>query len=320
MLIKKPTDIASSEVTPKQLYVNRRKFLVGAAVAGAAAATGLSLRRIASPPTVAEAKAKIDNVRKSSFSTSETITPFKDVTNYNNYYEFSTDKYEPAGLAKDFKTRPWAVTIEGLVKNKQTLDVDSIIKLAAPEERIYRHRCVEGWSIVVPWIGFPLSVLINKAEPLTKAKFVEFTTIYDPKQMPGQKVAVLEWPYVEGLRMDEAMHPLALLCFGMYGEVLANQDGAPLRIVIPWKYGFKSAKAIVKIRFTDKQPVNTWNKAAPSEYGFYSNVNPNVDHPRWSQARERRLGESSKRPTLMFNGYAEQVASLYAGMDLRKDF
>jgi len=320
MLIKKPTDIASSEVTPKQLYVNRRKFLVGAAVAGAAAATGLSLRRIASPPTVAEAKAKIDNVRKSSFSTSETITPFKDVTNYNNYYEFSTDKYEPAGLAKDFKTRPWAVTIEGLVKNKQTLDVDSIIKLAAPEERIYRHRCVEGWSIVVPWIGFPLSVLINKAEPLTKAKFVEFTTTYDPKQMPGQKVAVLEWPYVEGLRMDEAMHPLALLCFGMYGEVLANQDGAPLRIVIPWKYGFKSAKAIVKIRFTDKQPINTWNKAAPSEYGFYSNVNPNVDHPRWSQARERRLGEFSKRPTLMFNGYAEQVASLYAGMDLRKDF
>ena len=320
MLIKKPTEIPASEVTPKQLYVNRRKFLVGAAVAGAAAATGLSLRKIASPTAVAEANAKIENVRKSPFSTSETITPFKDVTNYNNYYEFSTDKYEPAGLAKDFKTRPWTVTIEGLVKSKQTLDVDSIMKLAAPEERIYRHRCVEGWSIVVPWIGFPLSVLINKAEPLAKAKFVEFTTIYDPKQMPGQKVAVLQWPYVEGLRMDEATHPLALLCFGMYGEVLPNQDGAPLRIVIPWKYGFKSAKAIVKIRFTDKQPVNTWNKAAPSEYGFYSNVNPTVDHPRWSQARERRLGEFSKRPTLMFNGYADQVASLYTGMDLRKDF
>ena len=320
MLIKKPTEIPASEVTPKQLYVNRRKFLVGAAIGGAAAATGLSLRKIASPTAVAEANAKIENVRKSPFSTSEAITPFKDVTNYNNYYEFSTDKYEPAGLAKDFKTRPWTVTIEGLVKSKQTLDVDSIMKLAAPEERIYRHRCVEGWSIVVPWIGFPLSVLINKAEPLAKAKFVEFTTIYDPKQMPGQKVAVLQWPYVEGLRMDEAMHPLALLCFGMYGEVLPNQDGAPLRIVIPWKYGFKSAKAIVKIRFTDKQPVNTWNKAAPSEYGFYSNVNPTVDHPRWSQARERRLGEFSKRPTLMFNGYADQVASLYTGMDLRKDF
>jgi len=320
MLIKKPPDIPGSEITPKQLYVNRRKFLVGAAVAGAVAATGLSLRKIASPIAIAEANTKIDNVRKSPFSTSETITPLKDVTNYNNYYEFSTDKYEPAGLAKDFKTRPWTVTVEGLVKRKQTLDLDSIIKLAAPEERIYRHRCVEGWSIVVPWIGFPLSVLINKAEPLPKAKFVEFTTIYDPKQMPGQKVAVLEWPYVEGLRMDEAMHPLALLCFGMYSEVLPNQNGAPLRIVIPWKYGFKSAKAIVKIRFTDKQPVNTWNKAAPTEYGFYSNVNPTVDHPRWSQARERRLGEFSKRPTLMFNGYAEQVASLYNGMDLRKEF
>ena len=320
MLIKKPPDIPGSEITPKQLYVNRRKFLVGAAVAGAVAATGLSLRKIASPIAIAEANTKIDNVRKSPFSTSETITPLKDVTNYNNYYEFSTDKYEPAGLAKDFKTRPWTVTVEGLVKRKQTLDLDSIIKLAAPEERIYRHRCVEGWSIVVPWIGFPLSVLINKAEPLPKAKFVEFTTIYDPKQMPGQKVAVLEWPYVEGLRMDEAMHPLALLCFGMYSEVLPNQDGTPLRIVIPWKYGFKSAKAIVKIRFTDKQPVNTWNKAAPTEYGFYSNVNPTVDHPRWSQARERRLGEFSKRPTLMFNGYAEQVASLYNGMDLRKEF
>ncbi len=242
------------------------------------------------------------------------------VTNYNNYYEFSTDKYGPAGLAKDFKTRPWTVTIDGLVKEKQVLDVDSIIKMAAPEERIYRHRCVEGWSIVVPWVGFSLNELIKKAEALGKAKFVQFTTIHDPKQMPGQKGPVLEWPYVEGLRMDEAMHPLALLCFGMYGEVLPNQDGAPLRIVVPWKYGFKSAKAIVKVSFKEEQPTNTWNLAAPNEYGFYSNVNPNVDHPRWSQAKERRLGEFFKRPTQMFNGYGDQVASLYNGMDLRKNF
>jgi methionine sulfoxide reductase catalytic subunit len=320
MVIKKIDDITSSDITPKHLYLNRRKFLTGAAIAGTAAATGVAFRGLALPSTTVHANAKIDNLQKSPLSTTEKITPYKDVTNYNNYYEFSTDKYEPAGLAKDFKTRPWTLTIEGLVKKKQTLDVDSIIKLASPEERIYRHRCVEGWSIVVPWIGFPLSVLLNKAEPLPKAKFVEFTTIYDPKQMPGQRIGVLDWPYIEGLRMDEAMHPLTLFCFGMYGEVLPNQDGAPLRIVVPWKYGFKSAKAIVKIRFTADQPINTWNKAAPNEYGFYSNVNPNVDHPRWSQARERRLGEFLKRPTLMFNGYADQVASLYNGMDLKKYF
>ena len=211
------------------------------------------------------------------------------------------------------------MTIDGHVKKKQVLDVDAIIKMAAPEERIYRHRCVEGWSIVVPWVGFSLSELIKRADPLPKAKFVEFTTLYDPKQMPGQRTSVLQWPYVEGLRMDEAMHPLALLCFGMYGEVLPNQDGAPLRIVIPWKYGFKSAKSIVRIRFTGDQPLNTWQQSAPNEYGFYSNVNPNVDHPRWSQAKERRLGEFLKRPTLMFNGY-DQVASLYSGMDLKKNF
>ncbi len=320
MLIKKPIDIRSSDITPKDLYLSRRKFLAGATVAGAAVMTGVGLRELASPSTVAEANAKIDNVQKSRFSTTEKITPYKDVTNYNNYYEFSTDKYGPAGLAKDFKTRPWTVTIDGLVKEKQVLDVDSIIKMAAPEERIYRHRCVEGWSIVVPWVGFSLNELIKKAEALGKAKFVQFTTIHDPKQMPGQKGPVLEWPYVEGLRMDEAMHPLALLCFGMYGEVLPNQDGAPLRIVVPWKYGFKSAKAIVKVSFKEEQPTNTWNLAAPNEYGFYSNVNPNVDHPRWSQAKERRLGEFFKRPTQMFNGYGDQVASLYNGMDLRKNF
>jgi sulfoxide reductase catalytic subunit YedY len=299
MLIKKSTDIPSSEITPKSLYLNRRKFLTGAALATAAASVGI--REIVSPSITAQANAKIEGIKPSSFSTKETITPFKDVTNYNNYYEFSTDKYEPADLAK------------------QVLDVDTIIKMATPEERIYRHRCVEGWSIVVPWVGFSLSELINKAKPTSKAKFVEFTTIEDPKQMPGQRGRVLDWPYVEGLRMDEAMHPLALLCFGMYGEALPNQDGAPLRVVVPWKYGFKSGKAIVRIRFTDSQPRTTWAEMASNEYGFYANVNPNVDHPRWSQAKERRLGEFLKRPTLMFNGY-DQVASLYTGMDLKKNF
>jgi len=317
LLIKKPSDIPSSEITPKELYLNRRQFLTGAALATAAA--GLAFRDLAAPPLTAEANDKIDNLQKSPFSTTEKQTPYKDVTNYNNFYEFSTDKYEPASLAKNFKTRPWTVTIDGQVKKKQVLDVDSILKFAAPEERIYRHRCVEGWSIVVPWIGFSFSELIKRADPLPSAKFVQFTTLYDPKQMPGQRIDVLRWPYVEGLRMDEAMHPLALLCFGMYGETLPNQDGAPLRMVIPWKYGFKSAKSIVRISFVEKQPWNSWQLSAPNEYGFYANVNPNVDHPRWSQAKERRLGEFFKRPTLMFNGY-DQVASLYSGMDLRKNF
>lgn len=319
MLVKKADDIRSSDITPKNLYLNRRKFLGTAAMAGAAAAASFGARELFSPSAVAYAGEKIEGLQKSSFSTTEKITPYKDVTHYNNYYEFSTEKEEPADLAKNFKTRPWTVTIDGDVPKKQVLDVDSILKFAPPEERIYRHRCVEGWSIVVPWVGFSLSELIKRAQPLGKAKFVEFTTIYDPKQMPGQNRSVLQWPYVEGLRLDEAMHPLALLCFGMYGEVLPNQDGAPLRVVLPWKYGFKSAKAIVRIRFVEKQPWNTWNVAAPSEYGFYSNVNPGVDHPRWSQKTERRLGEFLKRPTLMFNGY-DQVAGLYSGMDLKKNF
>jgi sulfoxide reductase catalytic subunit YedY len=319
MLIKKAPDIPASEITSKNAYLNRRRFLTGTAVAGAAALAGLAFRELTSPSVVTEANTKIDGIQKSPFSTTEKQTPFKDVTNYNNFYEFSTDKYEPASVAKDFKTRPWKVTIDGLVKKKQELDIDAIVKMSTPEERIYRHRCVEGWSIVVPWVGFSLSELIKRAEPLGKAKYVEFTTLYDPKQMPGQRTGVLKWPYVEGLRMDEAMHPLALLCFGMYGESLPNQDGAPLRLVVPWKYGFKSAKSIVRIRFTDEQPLNTWQIAGPSEYGFYSNVNPHVDHPRWSQGTERRLGEFLKRPTLMFNGY-DQVASLYSGMDLKKNF
>ena len=320
MLIKKAADVRWSEITPQSLYLNRRTFLAGMAIAGAAAATGVGLREIVSPSTAALAGSKINGIQKSPFSTTEAITPYKDVTNYNNYYEFSTEKDGPAKLATKFRTRPWKVKIDGQVEKKQELDVDAILKMAAPEERIYRHRCVEGWSIVVPWVGFSLSELIKQVNPTSKAKFVEFTTIYDPGQMPGQQRQVLVWPYVEGLRMDEAMNPLTLLCFGMYGEDLPNQDGAPIRIVVPWKYGFKSAKAIVRIRFTEKQPQNTWNISAPQEYGFYSNVNPNVDHPRWSQAKERRLGEFFKRPTLMFNGYGDQVASLYTGMDLKKNF
>jgi methionine sulfoxide reductase catalytic subunit len=317
MLIGKPNDISWSEITPRDVYLNRRKFIAAMAAAGAAAVAGV--KELVQPSSLAYAEAKIDGINKSAFSTNEKITPINSVAHYNNYYEFSTEKEEPAELAKNFRTRPWTVTIDGDVEKKQVLDVDTIIKFAAPEERIYRHRCVEAWSIVVPWVGFSLNELIKRAQPLGKAKFVEFTTIYDAKQMPGQRRNVLDWPYVEGLRMDEAMHPLALLCFGMYGEVLPNQDGAPLRIVVPWKYGFKSAKAIVRIHFTEHQPLNTWNKAAPTEYGFYANVNPNVDHPRWSQKTERRLGEFFKRPTLMFNGY-DQVASLYSGMDLRKYF
>lgn len=319
MLIKKAPDIRWSEVTPKSVYLDRRRFLAGMAMAGAATAAGLRLRDTVSPSTTALAGNKIDGIKKSALSTTETVTPYKDVTHYNNYYEFSTAKDEPADLAKNFRTRPWKVKIDGLVDKKQELDVDAIIKMSAPEERIYRHRCVEGWSIVVPWVGFSLSELIKRVNPTSKAKYVEFTTLMDMTQMPGQRRQVLEWPYVEGLRMDEAMHPLALLCFGMYGEDLPNQDGAPIRIVLPWKYGFKSAKAIVRIRFTDKQPLNTWNISAPREYGFFANVNPKVDHPRWSQAKERRLGDFLKRPTLMFNGY-DQVASLYSGMDLKKDY
>jgi sulfoxide reductase catalytic subunit YedY len=317
MLFKRAGEIPTSEITSQSVYLNRRKFLAGAAVAGVAAAAGL---RDLILPKVAEAANKIYGIRKSSFSTNEKINEYKEVTTYNNYYEFSTDKDGPAALAKNFRTRPWKVKIDGLVDKKQELDIDTILKMASPEERIYRHRCVEGWSIVVPWVGFSLSELIKRTDPLGKAKFVEFTTIYAPDQMPGQRTHVLDWPYVEGLRMDEAMHPLTLLCFGMYGQDLPNQDGAPLRIVVPWKYGFKSAKAIVRLRFTDKQPLNTWNIAAANEYGFYANVNPNVDHPRWSQAKERRLGEFFKRPTLMFNGYGDQVARLYSGMDLRKNF
>ena len=320
MLIKKPADIPSSEITPQSVYLNRRKFLVSVSLAGAALATGRGLLEMISPSASVRAGTKLNVALKSPFSTTEKQTPFNDVTHYNNFYEFGTAKEEPAERAKNFKTSSWTLSIEGLVNKPQTYDLDGILKIAPLEERIYRHRCVEGWSIVVPWIGFPLNALIKQAQPLSKAKFVAFQTFYDPQQMPVARYAGIAFPYVEGLRMDEALHPLAILCVGMYGETLPNQDGPPVRLVVPWKYGFKSIKSMVKMRFVEQQPPTTWNLAAPNEYGFYSNVNPSVDHPRWSQAKERRLGEFFKRPTLMFNGYADQVAQLYAGMDLRKFF
>jgi len=320
MLIKKPSDIPSSEITPKSTYMSRRNFIVGAAASGAALAVGLYLREHSDNSSDVQASGvKLAGVVKSPFSTTEPATSFKDITNYNNYYEFSTDKYEPNGLSKDFRTRPWSVSFDGMVKKPKKLDIDAILKLAPLEERIYRHRCVEGWSMVIPWVGIPLSAVIKQADPLPGAKFVAFQTVMAPDQMPNQKRDVLDWPYVEGLRMDEAMHPLAILAVGLYDETLPNVDGAPLRLVVPWKYGFKGIKAIVKISFTDTMPPTTWNKMAPDEYGFYSNVNPNKDHPRWSQATERRIGEFRKRPTLMFNGY-DQVASLYNGLDLQKNY
>ncbi len=255
--------------------------------------------------------------------TGETPTSLQDITHYNNFYEFGVDKGDPARNAWRLKTRPWTVSVEGLVKNKQKFDIDTLMKLHPLEERIYRFRCVEAWSMVIPWVGYSLSEFIQKCEPLPSAKYVQFISLADPSQMPGLSQANLDWPYSEGLRMDEAMHPLTLLTFGLYGETLPNQDGAPVRVIVPWKYGFKSAKSIVKIKFVDKQPHTTWNEMAPNEYGFYSNVNPNVDHPRWSQKTERRIGASifkQRQPTLMFNGYEDQVAKLYTGMDLRKNF
>ncbi len=318
MSFKKLSNITESEVTPKGLYLNRRNFLTGVGVLTAVALAGEKLSNILAPSETVTASTKLD-YSKSSYSTSEKETPFNDITHYNNYYEFSTDKYEPADLAKNFSPRPWTIKVDGLVNKPKTFDIDTLLKMPL-EERIYRMRCVEGWSMVIPWIGFPLSALLNQVEPNSKAKFVEFTSLHDPKRFPGQQRGVLDWPYVEGLRMDEAMHPLTILSLGLYGETLPNQDGAPVRLVVPWKYGFKGIKAIVNIKLVEKQPTSTWTKAAPNEYGFYSNVNPNVDHPRWSQAKERRIGEFLKRPTLMYNGYGDQVASLYNGMDLKKNF
>jgi sulfoxide reductase catalytic subunit YedY len=307
MLIKRPDDIFSSAITPRPLFEQRRRFL----------GTSIGLGLAAVLPATAGA-ATLGAGKPSAFSTQETPTPLKHVSGYNNFYEFGTDKEDPAREAHRLRTKPWNVSIEGLVKKPFTLTMDDVLKLAPLEERIYRLRCVEGWSMVIPWLGFPLAALIKRAEPLGSAKYVEFVTAVQTDTMPGVRRQVLDWPYVEGLRMDEALHPLTIMAVGLYGEVLPNQNGAPLRLVVPWKYGFKSGKSIVAIRFTETEPKTSWMKAAPREYGFYSNVNPEVDHPRWSQATERRIGEFLKRKTLMFNGYAEQVGQLYTGMDLKK--
>jgi sulfoxide reductase catalytic subunit YedY len=289
-------------------------------IVGATAVAGKGLFDLAWPSQTAFAATKLAGLAKSPFSTTEKQNTYEDVTHYNNFYEFGTDKSDPAKNSQKFQTAPWTVSVEGEVKKPRKFSMDEILKIAPLEERIYRHRCVEAWSIVVPWIGFSFSNLVNLVEPTPKAKFVAFESYFDPRQMPQAKYAGIDFPYVEGLRMDEAMNPLALLCVGMYGETLPPQDGAPVRITLPWKYGFKSAKSLVKIKFQEKMPPNTWNRLASSEYGFYANVNPTVDHPRWSQAKERRLGEVFKRATLMFNGYSDQVAAMYSGMDLKKNY
>jgi sulfoxide reductase catalytic subunit YedY len=305
MLIRRPPDIASAEITDERLYLNRREFLAGLAAAGVLLTAGER-----------QALARVVPGQ----SDDDKLTPYDSVTTYNNYYEFGTDKSEPAEQARNLRTRPWKVRVEGEIARPGDYDFDDLVKPYKQEERVYRHRCVEAWSMVIPWLGFPLKDLVGRMQPTSRARYIEFTTLLDPAQMPGQKSRILPWPYTEGLRLDEAMHPLALLVTGLYGKPLPNQNGAPLRLVVPWKYGFKGGKSIVRIRFLESQPQTTWAEVAPDEYGFYANVNPDVDHPRWSQARERRLGEFFKRKTLPFNGYADQVASLYAGMDLRKNF
>jgi sulfoxide reductase catalytic subunit YedY len=304
MLIRRPSDIPSSDITDESLFWSRREFLKTAGLGAAAVSAGMPLVR----------------ARSSGAGDDDKLTPYDDITGYNNYYEFGTDKGDPKANAGGLRTRPWKVEVAGEVKQPASYDLDELLKGFTPEERVYRHRCVEAWSMVVPWLGIPLRGIIDRLEPTSKAKYVEFTTLLDPSQMPGQRRQILDWPYVEALRLDEARHPLTLLVTGLYGKPLPNQNGAPLRLIVPWKYGFKGGKSIVKIRFTERQPMTTWNIAAPSEYGFYANVNPEVDHPRWSQARERRVGEFFKRKTLMFNGYADQVASLYSGMDLRRNY
>jgi sulfoxide reductase catalytic subunit YedY len=318
MLIKKPADIKAGEITAKDLYLNRRQFIASAAGAGLA---GVELLSMARP---AHALEKLPNVKKSAYTVNEKSNSFKEITNYNNFYELGVEKTDPAENAKYLTTKGWTVEVEGEVKKAKTFAIDDILKLAPLEERVYRMRCVEAWSMVIPWVGLPLSALIKLAEPTNNAKYIQFVTLVDPKRMPAQKPSLfgnsIDWPYVEGLRMDEAMQPLTILSVGLYGEVLPAQNGAPLRLVVPWKYGFKSIKSIVKLRFVEKEPATSWNKMQPQEYGFYSNVNPEVDHPRWSQADERRIGELRRRKTLPFNGYGEQVASLYKGLDLKKYF
>jgi sulfoxide reductase catalytic subunit YedY len=319
MLVKKAADIPSSEITDKKLYLRRREFIQAAAMTtvGAAAGTlGIGQAEAQSWPRV-----KIPGpIQNSGWGNGEKLNEYQDITTYNNFYEFGTDKGDPAVNARSLKTTPWKVKIGGLVEKPADYNLEDIVKPQALEERIYRLRCVERWSMVIPWVGFPLANLLKRIEPKSTAKCVEFTTLLNPQQMPGQRREVLEWPYTEGLRLDEAMHPLTILAVGLYGEYLPNQNGAPIRLVVPWKYGFKSIKSIVRIRLTGRQPMNSWQLSAPDEYGFYSNVNPQRDHPRWSQARERRIGEFFMRPTLMFNGYGDQVASLYTGMDLKRHY
>jgi len=330
MLIGKPPEIPSSEITSRNLcdrFFNRRRFLRGAvsgAVSVGAAAFGAErLAEVFEPRIAAQAGTKLQTVRSPLTTTGEELTSYKDVTTYNNFYEFGVDKSQPAQNAGGLPTRPWTVRSEGLVKKPLTFDIDTLLKLRPLEDRVYRHRCVEAWSMVIPWVGYSLSEFIKQCDPLPSAKYVQFLSYFDKRVEKWQSESSINWPYSEGLRMDEAMHPLTLLTFGLYGEVLPNQNGAPVRIVVPWKYGFKSAKSVVAVRFLDKQPPTTWNDQSAREYGFYSNVNPNVDHPRWSQKTERRIGQAfyaQRRTTLLFNGYGDQVASLYNGMDLRKYF
>ena len=321
MLLKRGPDLKYSDVTPRDIYLNRRKFLYGMGLVGGSALAGKSLANLAFPSARTYAATSLPGLVKGPFSTDEKVTPEHDVTTYNNYYEFGTDKGDPAKNAQKFVTSPWSVSVEGEVAKPRKFTMEEILKLAPLEERIYRHRCVEAWSIVVPWVGYSFSTLVKLVEPNSNARYVAFETYFDKKQMPLWGRAGIQLPYVEGLRLDEAMHPLALLCVGMYGETLPNQDGAPVRMVIPWKYGFKSIKSLVKIKFVKDQPPTTWNITNAHEYGFYSNVNPAVDHPRWSQAREIRLpGYFKNTKTQMYNGYGDQVASLYTGMDLKKNY
>lgn len=319
MLIKRPSDIPASEITPKAVYLRRREFLQAAALAGVGAAIGGAALR-AAPVAAGEA---IPDLRPSPLSTDAPPTSRDDITSYNNFYELGTEKYDPKANAEQLRTRPWQVVVDGECEAPGTLGIEDILSGFPQEERIYRLRCVEAWAMVVPWVGFPLGDLLARFKPTSQAKYVAFETIYDPEMLPGQRRRVLDWPYREGLRMDEAMHPLTILATGLYGESLPNQNGAPLRLVVPWKYGFKSIKSIVRISFTERQPPTAWSRMQPSEYGFYANVNPEVDHPRWSQKSHRMIGDglfAKKRPTLKFNGYGDQVASLYAGMDLARQY
>ena len=322
MLIKKPSNIKSSDITAERLYTNRRNFIKQAGLVGAGMLTARIKSGLAASAGMRREGIELPYVKSSFSSKDEKLTPFDEIARFNNFYEFGTGKEDPARNAQNFDSDPWTIAVEGQVrKPRSTYDVEDVIKMhPSLEERIYRMRCVEAWSMVIPWIGIPLESVIKKLEPTSKAKYVVFETLFDPTRMPGQKKPVLPWPYVEALRMDEALHPLTILAVGLYGKTLLNQSGAPIRLVVPWKYGFKSIKSIVKIRFVESRPRTSWNTENPQEYGFFANVNPEVDHPRWSQATELRLGEFQKRPTLLFNGYAEQVAGLYSGMDLRKNY